>query len=300
MDVPFVLADVFTRVPFRGNQLAVIPDARGLSAAAMQAITREFNFAESTFVLPPVDAAHAARVRIFTPGTELPFAGHPTVGTAAVLAHLGRAGAGEIVLEEGIGPVRVRIQKDEMGPTKATLIVHASVEAPVERPSATAAAAALGLPAGAIRDSWFAAIGPRFCFVHLDDPRSVDAAVLDQGAWKMAFSSAWAGNLFFFSGDTGPSGQLYARMFAPAFGIAEDPATGSAVAALAGTLAARAAGDGTFDWTVEQGVTMGRRSLLEASATKRGGGAMTIAVGGHVVINGQGTITVPPEVAGST
>src|SRR5689334_11568217 len=131
MDFPFVLADVFTSTPFSGNQLAVISDARGLSGVAMQAITREFNFPESTFVLPPADPAHAARVRIFTPRTELPFAGHPTVGTAAVLAHLGRAGEGEIVLEEGIGPVRVRIRKDA-GLTKATLLVDATVEmAPV-------------------------------------------------------------------------------------------------------------------------------------------------------------------------
>src|SRR6266446_3711560 len=114
-DMPhrFVIADVFTDKPFTGNQLAVFPDAQGLSERAMQAIAREFNFAETTFVLPAGDARHACRVRIFTPKTELPFAGHPTVGTAAVLARLGRlklaGGSGTIVFEEGIGPVPVEI-----------------------------------------------------------------------------------------------------------------------------------------------------------------------------------------------
>src|SRR6266581_3705227 len=109
----FVIADVFTDRPFTGNQLAVFPEAQGLSDRAMQAIAREFNFAETTFVLPASDPRHACRVRIFTPKTELPFAGHPTVGTAAVLARLGlfklAGGNARIVLEEGIGPVPVEI-----------------------------------------------------------------------------------------------------------------------------------------------------------------------------------------------
>src|SRR6185295_3355767 len=106
------IVDVFTDTPFGGNQLAVLTDARGLTTEGMQAITREFNFAESTFVLPPEDPANAAQVRIFTPARELPFAGHPTVGTACALVMSGARAAGEFVLEEGVGPVPVTTRKD--------------------------------------------------------------------------------------------------------------------------------------------------------------------------------------------
>jgi trans-2,3-dihydro-3-hydroxyanthranilate isomerase len=112
----FVIADVFTATAFGGNQLAVFPDARGLGDRAMQALAREFNFAETTFVLPPADARHTRRVRIFTPRTELPFAGHPTIGTAAVLARLGLVdmpgGAATLLFEEGVGPVPVEVRLD--------------------------------------------------------------------------------------------------------------------------------------------------------------------------------------------
>ncbi len=245
----FVIADVFTDRPFTGNQLAVFPEAQGLSDRAMQAIAREFNFAESTFVLPASDPRHACRVRIFTPKTELPFAGHPTVGTAAVLARLGlfklAGGNARIVLEEGIGPVPVEIA---------------------------------------------------FCFVRLKDKDTVDRALLDRAAWSAHFASAWSPNMYFFAGETGAPGDLHVRMFAPAFGIEEDPATGSGAVALAGVLAARLqAADGVFAWQIDQGIAMGRPSRIEASAEKRAGRIVRIKVGGATVIAGEGTMNVPAD-----
>jgi len=292
----FVIADVFSERPFGGNQLAVFPEAEGLSDRAMQALAREFNFAETTFVLPPADPRHARRVRIFTPKTELPFAGHPTVGTAAVLAHLGlveASAATTITLEEGIGPVAVEIR-----PGKAGIHCRFSVTQAVERPSAVpdrkAAAAVLSLPESAVLETWFAGIGPPFCFIHLAGNEAVDRAVLDRTLWSQKFAKAWAPNLYFFAGDVRPSGRLYVRMFAPALGIEEDPATGSGAATLAACLSERLSDrDGIFTWMIDQGIAMGRPSVIEASAEKSQGRIVKAMVGGYTVPMGEGEITVP-------
>src|SRR5213594_2505125 len=168
----FVIADVFTPTAFGGNQLAVFPDARGLSDRAMQAVAREFNFAETTFVLPPADPRYTRRVRIFTPRTELPFAGHPTVGTAAVLARLGlvetSGGTATVVFEEGVGPVPVEIRLDG-GPVFARLSREARIECPPAEPSPRAVAAALSVPERAVLGAWSASVGLPFCFAHLAD-----------------------------------------------------------------------------------------------------------------------------------
>jgi trans-2,3-dihydro-3-hydroxyanthranilate isomerase len=282
----FFIADVFTDQPFTGNQLAVFPDAAGLSTRAMQAIAREFNFPESTFVLAPSSSAFAARVRIFTPKAELPFAGHPTIGTAAVLAHLKRVDVpGTTVLEEGVGPVPV-----EMTAGYARLVTERPVEVPSARPDREAVAAALSLPAANVRDAWFASGGVKFCFAQLADKASVDKAVLDRAAWSKHFANAWAPSFYFFAGDEA----IYARMFAPALGVEEDPATGSAAVAIAGVLGAkRWERDGTFTWWIDQGVAMGRPSRLEAIAEKRDGKVVRIKVGGATVIGAEGTMDVP-------
>ena len=175
MAYEFTIADVFTRTPFGGNQLAVFHDARGLSDRAMQALAREFNFPESTFILPPRDPAHTRRVRIFTPHTELPFAGHPTVGTAAVLVHRGlvnlESGAARIVLEEGVGPIVVAVSHRD-GTLTSRFTVNRGPETPESRPSRSAAAAALSLPADAIIDSWFASVRPPLLFHPCGEQRS--------------------------------------------------------------------------------------------------------------------------------
>ncbi len=297
MSYQFIIADVFTTTAFGGNQLAIFPDARGLSDRAMQALTREFNFAESTFVLPPNDPRHTHRLRIFTPGMEVPFAGHPTVGTAAALVHLGLVeatdGAATVVFEENVGPIAVEVRLDGDS-TRAQFTLETRIEDPGAGPDLVDAAAVLSTPRAEVLDAWFASAGMRFCFVRLTDRAAVDRAVLDRAVWSAHFAGAWSPHIYFFAGDTRSDGVLYARMFAPTLGIAEDPATGSACAALAGALADRLPEhEGAFAWRIEQGVAMGRPSLIETKSEKRNGRAATIKVGGSTVIVGEGAITIP-------
>ena len=158
---------------------------------------------------------------------------------------------------------------------------------PSERPQTEAVAAALSLPAAAIEEAWFANSGVRFCYARLRDRAAVDQAVLDRAAWSKHFARTWAPSLYFFCGEQ----NLYSRMFAPALGVEEDPATGSAAVAMAGVLGARlAAREGTFTWLIDQGVAMGRPSRLEAIAEKRDGKVVRIKVGGRSVIVAEGSI----------
>jgi trans-2,3-dihydro-3-hydroxyanthranilate isomerase len=293
----FVIADVFTGSPFGGNQLAVFPDAQGLSDRAMQKLAREFNFAESAFVLPPTDPRCIRRVRIFTPAVELPFAGHPTIGTAAVLAAIGvvdaSTGPARIVLEERVGAVNVEVHsRGEAVDSRLTL--PRAPESPEVRPRLAAVSAALSLAPSAVEDAWFASVGAPFCFARLKDRSAVDSARLDRIIWSRHFARAWSPHLFFFTGGTGNGSRLHARMFGPAMGIEEDPATGAACAALAGTLATRSpAIDGTFAITVDQGVALGRPSVIEATAVKKAGSVISVGVGGTTVITGHGRMIVP-------
>jgi trans-2,3-dihydro-3-hydroxyanthranilate isomerase len=292
----FRIVDVFAEARFGGNQLAVFPDARGLRADEMQAIARELNFPESTFVLPPDDPAHTARVRIFTPRTELPFAGHPTLGTAAVLTALGRgraAGGGTtLVLEEGIGAVEVVVHESANG-HRAKLSLNGAVERPDEQPDRAGFARALSLPPSAVVETWFAAVGVRFAFACLASPALVDAAVLDRASWQAAFGGGWTGNLYFFAGQMSHGGRLHARMFAPDLGIGEDPATGSAAAALVASLAARVDLTGEeLRLTIDQGVALGRPSLIEAVAETKSGQVHAIHVAGNCVHVADGTFQV--------
>src|SRR5579864_8063644 len=173
MAYKFVIADVFTDKPFGGNQLAVFPDARGISDRAMQAYAREINFAETTFVLPPENSRNNFRVRIFTPRVEIPFAGHPTVGTAAVLAHLGMITSSSAVFEEGIGPVTIEIEP-ETRPTIARLVLEPKLERPATDASTKSAAEALSLEESDVISTWFASVGLPFCFVYLNSRDAVD------------------------------------------------------------------------------------------------------------------------------
>ena len=293
----FYLVDVFTARPFGGNQLAVFPDAANFPADRMQSVAREFNFPETTFVVPARDPACAARVRIFTPRAELPFAGHPTIGTTAVLAHLGRLaasadGSAHALLEEGVGPIAVATHRTD-GVPFARLELAPRLELPGPGPDAKRLAAALTSDEDCIRESAYASVGVPFIFVRLDSADAVDRAVLDRTAWAATFVGAFANHVFIYAGDTAPGGHLYARMFAPALGIDEDPATGAACATLAGMLAAvLPAVGGAFTWRIEQGVKMGRPSEIEASAVKRDGRVTTVSVGGDCVIVGDGQINV--------
>lgn len=288
MDVDFTLVDVFTDRPFGGNQLAVFPDARQVDPVTMQRLAREFNFSETTFVLPPADPANTCRVRIFTPARELPFAGHPTIGTAAVLAAAGTER--DLVLEEGVGPVHISFD----GPMIRLHLRSPVYQAPPERPSPAVVAQALSLPADAVADTWWAGVGLGFTFVRLTGREWVDRAVFDRAAWARGLADAWSPFLYVLAGDdAGDDAALYARSFAPDAGVEEDPATGSAVAALVASLAQRGGRDGVHRVRVDQGVAMGRPSLLHGSATRDQGRLTEVVVGGTAVIVGRGTMTLP-------
>jgi trans-2,3-dihydro-3-hydroxyanthranilate isomerase len=293
----YLIADVFSRQPFGGNQLAVFPEAEGLTDTLMQALAREFNFAETTFVFPPTDRSTVARVRIFTPRREVDFAGHPTIGTAAVLASLGvfatREGRGRAVLEEKVGPVSVEVE-ERAGAIYASLRLEGPVETARPAAAALAVARALTVPVESVVDCWYASVGLPFCLVHLSDAPMVDRAMLDRPAWADQLADGWSPHLYLFAGDLTPGGRLHARMFAPALGIEEDAASGSAAAALAGVAAERLPqSDGSFGWTVDQGVSLGRPSVLEIAATKQHGAVTSVQVGGFTVLVGEGQMEVP-------
>jgi trans-2,3-dihydro-3-hydroxyanthranilate isomerase len=300
VDYRYILADVFTETIFGGNQLAVLPDARGLTAERMQAITREFNLSETVFVLPPEDPGNTRRLRIFTPGFEVPFAGHPTVGTAYVLAAIGDvplAGATtRIVFEEGVGAVRVAIQARGGRPVAAQLTAAQLPSAGPEPPAAEELARVLGLGPSEIladggdRPAAYSA-GVPFLFVPLRDQAAVDRARIDAAAWQRSLAQSWAPHVYVFAYQQSEGGgRVYSRMFAPAMNIPEDPATGAAAAALAGYLGRRDMAPGTRHWSIAQGVAMGRPSTIAVEFDNTGGAIAEVRVGGAAVLLGEGVL----------
>lgn len=304
MPYRFYTADVFTDTMFGGNQLAVLPDARGLSDAQMLAITREFNYSESTFVFPPENPAHTRRVRIFTPGGEVPFAGHPTVGTAHVLAAVGEiALTGDetrIMLEENVGPVPVVIRARAGTPDFAQLSVARLPEASEPPISRDEIASILSLDAADLLDGPYApqtvSCGLPFLFVPVRDRGAVARSRLRLEPWERSLRGTPSEMVMVFAADPErPGSDMRARMYGPSVAVAEDPATGSACAALAGYLAARTPRDGTLRWVVEQGFEMGRPSILEIEADKQDGHITAVRVGGRTVLVSSGTIQVEGE-----
>ena len=298
MDLKYHLLDVFTDVPFGGNQLAVFPGADGLDAGDMQRIAGELALSETAFVLPSRRADAAWRLRIFTPRIELPFAGHPSIGAARLLADLGmveRAADGaQFALDEeaGLVPVRVRYGTGTE-PFAELTAAQTPVRGPVP-PAVPLLADMLGLEgqdivtSGAGPAAWSA--GVPFLFVPLRSTAALARARIDLDRWRTHLAEWWAVHLYLFA-RAHPPGELRARMFAPAMGIAEDPATGAAAAALAGLLAdAAPAGDETLRWTIRQGVEMGRPSLLSVTADRAGGRLTEVRVGGASVRVGDGVL----------
>lgn len=303
MRLHFFTADVFTDSPFGGNPLAVLPDAAALDGDVMQRIAREFNLSETAFVLPPENPRHACRVRIFTPGAELPFAGHPTVGTALVLASTGAlpldGDVTRVCFEEGVGPVEVEIWARDGAPRSAWLQVAQLPEEGPPAPSPEQLAPLLSLaPAdleAAPRGAAAFSCGVPFLFIPVRDRDALARARLDRGAWQRHLSDYWAPEVFAFCTTGAEEGaDISARMFAPRLGIEEDPATGAAVAALAGYLG-RDSADGALAWTVSQGVDMGRPSILQLEAQREQGALTRVRVGGEAVIMSEGTLTVPAD-----
>jgi trans-2,3-dihydro-3-hydroxyanthranilate isomerase len=298
MKYSFHIVDVFSRSAFGGNQLAVLPEASGISPEGMQKIAREFNFAETTFVLPAERAHHTRRVRIFTPKAELLFAGHPTVGTACALVMRGYVEGKDgckLILEEGVGPVSVDVE-ERQGVFRGALTLAGKVECQAAAPRAEDLAAVLALRPADVKRAFFASVGLGFCFVHLASHEAVDRAAIDKAAWARHLSKAWSPHVFFFAGALEHGGALYARMCAPALGIDEDPATGAACAALVGAMAARPEFSGEeYRLAVQQGVAMGRRSDIDAYARKSAGAVSSVSVGGATTYVASGEINVPQE-----
>jgi len=298
----FYTADVFTRRQFGGNQLAVFPDAKDLPPELMPRIAREFNFSETTFVLPPSDPKHTRRVRIFTPGGELPFAGHPTIGTAYVLASIGdialTGAETRIVFEEGVGPVPVTVRATDGRPDYAQLTVAKLPEFGPPPPDARDLARSLGLEPNDVRTDDLTpeavSCGMPFLFVPVLDRRVLARARVRLDDFEKVLSGYWAAEVFVFSDDPELPGSDYrARMFAPTLGVPEDPATGGAAVAFGGYLAKRDKRTaGTLRWVVEQGFEMGRPSMLEIEVDKRGGEVTAVRVGGNSVLVSKGEFFV--------
>lgn len=306
----FLTADVFTDRVFEGNPLAVFPDPRGLSSGQMARIAREFNLSETVFVLPPDDPRHTRRLRIFTPGRELPFAGHPTVGAAIVLASIGEiALSGDetrIVFEEGVGPVPVLVRAERGRPVFAQLTAARRPEWGPDPPSADVIARALSLdadevlgpPSGYAPEVWSA--GVPFLCVPVRDLAALGRARVDVAAWEPVAAASGLNEVYVFTVEAGEGADVRARMFAPGMGIVEDPATGGAASAFAGYLGVRTRlRDGTARWVVMQGVEMGRPSRLEVEADKMDGEVVAVRVGGAAVLVSEGTMSVPNDGEGS-
>jgi trans-2,3-dihydro-3-hydroxyanthranilate isomerase len=295
MRYAFHILDVFTERRFGGNQLAVLPDARGLDAARMQAVARELNFSETTFVLPAELPDHDCRVRIFTPRAEIGFAGHPTIGTALLLARLGRVrrdgDRGRVVMQQRAGTVPVELHFAGGAPQSAELTAP---ERPSrsEGPDVAAAAAALALSADDVRSTCVASAGNDFVLVEVSGLDALGRARSPSSERLAALGAAAGEGILVFCRNGDGEHDLRARMFAPAHGIPEDPATGSAAVALAGLLASEAGGDGWQRWRIGQGIEMGRPSLLMASARREGGRVVEARVAGAAVEVADGTIRV--------
>jgi trans-2,3-dihydro-3-hydroxyanthranilate isomerase len=264
----------------------------------MQKIAREFNFGETTFVLPKNDPANSCRVRIFTPRVELDFAGHPSVGTACALVmkqHARPSAPVRLILEENAGPVTVDVTQRDGG-FYGKLTLSGKIEAPTGAPSPAELAAVLSVEPAEVKQVFLAGVGVPFCFAQLNSNEVVDRAAINRTAWATTLSRAWSPHLFFFAGNLGDGGKLYARMWAPALGIEEDPATGAACAALVGAMASKHDfGGAAYHLSIQQGVSMGRRSEIEAAACKSGSVVTSVSVGGAAANIGSGDIEVPPS-----
>lgn len=286
--------DVFTDAPYTGNPLAIVRGADGLSTAQMQTIAREFNLSETIFVQTPADAAHSARVRIFFPAAEIPFAGHPTIGCAIALATEEMApdqNTHQITLEEQAGLVPVEVVRSKTGLT-ATLtapVVPYQLRTMVPQ---DLAAPALGLDTEAITGP--CAVhqgGPEFLYVPLKDTDALSRATVTNPQFDQLTGAAGTRGVYLYAAI---ADGYSARMFAPAGGIPEDPATGSASAILASQLLATGhLGEGTTALTLRQGIDMGRPSTIGFAADVAHGELAAVRISGQAVPISRGQISPP-------
>jgi len=291
----FATLDVFADRRFAGNPLAVVLDSDGLETQAMQAVAREFNHPETVFVFPPEHSAHRARVRIFTPARELPFAGHPTVGTAVLLGLRDGAAAGrELVLEEQVGPVRCTLEAMDGRHGGARFAVPQIPAEVGPAPDAATIAAALQLAPADIGFDQFQpsrwSAGNPCTFVPVAGLAAIARCGPDPNRFDAAFGQG--GMVYVFCRETREPGHgFHARMFAPGLGIREDPATGSAAAAFTGVLARDGRlSDGSHAITIEQGYEMGRPSLIRLAMVTQAGKLASASIGGDAVVVTEGTL----------
>jgi len=299
----YITVDVFTDRAFGGNPLAVVLDAGGLSTAQMQAIASEFSYSETTFVLPPRDSANDAQVRIFTVNREIPFAGHPNVGTAFVLATQAAKPPARWRFEEGAGLVPVEIL------TERGVVIGAELTAPqrlskLTRFDAEQAAACISLSAADIRTDrhppLIATVGLPFLMVELNSREALRRAKPDAAAFARTFPCDDSDAVYFYTSEVPEAEKpcdLQARMFHPgSSGLSEDPATGSATVAAAALLADLASErDGELKLRIGQGVDMNRPSLLLTRVRKQGGAVVSSHVGGTCVQMMEGTFRLAGE-----
>lgn len=295
----YVTVGVFTARRFGGNPLAVFPDARGLTDAQMQAIAAEFNLSETTFVLPPENPQHHARVRIFTPKIELPFAGHPNVGTGYVLARREETPPEHYVFEEIAGLVRVHVLRDEAQQVcgariSAPRALSIDIDVPVELVAACASLTEAEILTTA-HTPLVASVGAAFIIAEVASVEALSRATPDIAAFRAMVARTpemlTRSALHLYARIDGDATRLRARMFAPLGGILEDPATGSANAALAALLTSLAPGENVdLHYEIEQGVEMGRPSQIIASARKTAEGPVLATVAGSCVPMMEGRI----------
>lgn len=295
--------DVFTETRFGGNPLAVVLDAGALTAEQMQTIARELNLSETVFVLPAGNPAHSARMRIFTPRQEIPFAGHPTVGTASLLAELRLQGAGGdndalVVLEQTCGTLRVGVR---MKPDHAPYAEFDAPRLPAEAgtlPPVDKLAAAVSLIPSEIgfenhRPACFAA-GNAFAFIPVATLEAMARAQVAPGAWAETLAEQGLIGAYLYTRHCEhQASSFHARMFAPGMGIPEDPATGSAAVCLAGAIQHfDRLPDGDYKRIIEQGFEMKRPSFITLSMSVASGKLTNVRIGGHCVRVSEGVLTV--------
>ena len=289
----FHTCDVFTETRFGGNQLAVVHEAASLADQQMQAIAREFNYSETVFVLPPSNPGHHARVRIFTPVRELPFAGHPTVGTAFVLATTSPKlqGVERLVLEAGVGPLTVEVQRDASSVKRCIFTAPRLPQPGPQAPRREELAAMLGLAASQVLDSAeFWSCGMSFLVIPLSSVDALQRCKLDLTVWSGILAGYESKHVY----PVAQAGTTWrVRMFAPDAGVPEDPATGSAAAAFAGWLASYAPQPARHcEYTLLQGEEIGRPSRIELQIATDGDRVVEVRVGGASVMVSQGTLLV--------
>ena len=302
MNYPYFICDVFTKSQFGGNQLAVFPAAEGLTEGQMQQIAREFNFAETTFVLP-AESGHSFRVRIFTPAREVPFAGHPNLGTAFVLVSQNLLGntfgrnvkSAVLEFEEAAGIVRVSVQEQKNGLLLCELTAPQKIELGLQVP-ASDVAMALSLHENQIVTSrhlpQLASVGLPFLMVELRDREALQQARINGAGFDKLATMGFMPDLHMYV-RSNDDFDLRARMFAPHDGVPEDAATGSANCALAGMLAMMDShDDASLSWRIAQGVEMGRPSVLLASAEKKAGQVTAVRIAGHCALFASGKVVL--------